>query len=175
VWHQGPPNRPLLSAADPPRGPGRYHRKGGRATWYGSSSEAAAWAELFRHTLDPVDATEIRRRIGRVDFNVVALDLSSPELQRALGVKPAELTAHDLTVCQTLADLAAEAGFDGVLGPSSRGSRGNNRRRLRQIDGSERRGRRGPRSQDAYRSVTAQPASTSMTWPVTARESSESK
>lgn len=108
--------------ADPPLGPGRYHRTGGQPTWYGSSSEAAAWAELFRHTLDPVAASEMRRRIGHADFKVIALDLTSPELQHALGVKRSDLTADDLTICQTLADLAADAGFDAVLGPSAASS-----------------------------------------------------
>ena len=114
----------MLSVANPPLGPGRYHRTGGRPTWYGSSSEAAAWAELFRHTRDPVAAAEMRRRIGHADFKVVALDLTSPELQRELGVKRADLTADDLAICQTLADLAADAGFEAVLGPSAASSDG---------------------------------------------------
>ena len=119
MWHQGPPNRPLLSVANPPLGPGRYHRSGGRSTWYGSSSEAAAWAELFRHTLDPIDPAAVRRRVGSAEFNVVALDLTAPDLQRALGVTPGQLTVGDLSICQALADLAAAAGFDAVLGPSA--------------------------------------------------------
>lgn len=119
AWHQGPPNRPLLSAADPPRGPGRYHRRGGRQTWYGSSSEASAWAELARHTLDPIDADHVRRRIGWADFDVVALDLTSSAIQRGLGIRPADLTSDDLVICQTLADVAAEAGFEAVQGPSA--------------------------------------------------------
>lgn len=119
AWHQGPPNRPLLSAADPPRTSGRYHRPGGTQTWYGSSSEAGAWAELARHTLDPVDLAQVRRRIGWADFAVRALDLTSPTLQKLLGVKESDLRGDDLTVCQTLADLAIAAGFEAVVGPSA--------------------------------------------------------
>ena len=117
--HHGSPRRAVLDVQNPPHRAGRYHRIGGRPTWYGSSSEAGAWAEFIRSLPEGADPAEFQRRIGRVDFDLVALDLASPELQRALGVKPAELTADDLTVCQTLADLAAEAGFDGVLGPSA--------------------------------------------------------
>jgi RES domain-containing protein len=92
---------------------------GGRATWYGSSSQAGAWAELFRHTLDPVAAAETRRRIGHAEFNVLALDLTDDRIRAALGLKPSDLTSDDLEVCQTLADLAADAGFSAVIGPSA--------------------------------------------------------
>jgi len=85
---------------------------------YGSSSESAAWAELLRNP-HGVDAREAKRRIGRLTFDVVALDLTAPETQRALGVTPADLTADDIEICQTLADLAADAGFEAVLGPSA--------------------------------------------------------
>jgi RES domain-containing protein len=92
---------------------------GGRATWYGSSSEAGAWAELFRHTLDPVGAAETRRRVGHAEFNVLALDLTDDAIRAALGLKPSDLTSNDLEVCQTLAELAADAGFSAVIGPSA--------------------------------------------------------
>ena len=91
----------------------------GRPTWYGSSSEAAAWAELRRHTSDEIDPASIRRRLGHADFDVLALDLTSPDLQRSLGLKPEDLTGDDLTICQALADIAAEAGFEAILGPSA--------------------------------------------------------
>ena len=120
AWHQGPPDYPLLSVADAPRGPGRYHRTGGRPTWYGSSTRRGAWAELFRHfSAEGVSPFEVRRRIGRADFTIVALDLTQPRLQRVLGVTPEELVSDDLSTCQALAELAAEAGFDGIRGPSA--------------------------------------------------------
>jgi 2-keto-4-pentenoate hydratase len=50
---------------------------------------------------------------------VLALDLTSAELLRALGISAAELTADDLSVCQALADIAAESGFEAIIGPSA--------------------------------------------------------
>ena len=119
MWHQGPPGYPLVSAQDPPGGPGRYHRAGGRPTWYGSSSERGAWAEFFRHfEADDVSPFEFFRRVGHADFTVIALDLSSSRIRDALGVTTEELTDDDLTTCQALADLAADAGFEAVHGPA---------------------------------------------------------
>jgi hypothetical protein len=90
------------------------------ATWYGSRTERGAWAELFRHFLDDgVSPFEIRRRIGRVDAQVIALDLTSKRILDALGVSVDELIADDLAVCQELAELAIEAGFDAIHGPAA--------------------------------------------------------
>jgi RES domain-containing protein len=120
VWHQGSPRYDVTSVADPPRAAGRYHRPGGVATWYGSRTERGAWAELFRHFLDDgVSPFEIRRRVGRVDAQVVALDLTSKRILDALGVSMDELIADDLSVCQELAELAIEAGFEAIHAPAA--------------------------------------------------------
>jgi hypothetical protein len=119
VWHHGSPGRAVLDAPSPPFRAGRYHRAGGRPTWYGSSTEDAAWREFGRSLPEGVDPSQFKRRIGRVDFDLIALDLTSPELQTALGINPEDLTSNDLTVCQTLADLAADSGFDALLAPSA--------------------------------------------------------
>lgn len=90
------------------------------ATWYGSRTERGAWAELFRHFLDDgVSPFEVRRRVGRVDAQVIALDLTSRRILDALGVSVDELIADDLAVCQELAELAIEAGFDAIHGPAA--------------------------------------------------------
>jgi hypothetical protein len=57
--------------------------------------------------------------LSAVDFHLIALDLTTGELQASLGLHPGDLTRDDLSVCQTLADLAVAAGFDAVLGPSA--------------------------------------------------------
>ncbi len=106
--------------ADPPEGEGRYHRVRGTATWYGSRTERGAWAEFFRHFLDDgVSPLEVRRRVGRADAVVVALDLTSTRVQGALDVSVEQLIADDLTVCQDLAELAIEAGFEAIQAPSA--------------------------------------------------------
>jgi hypothetical protein len=103
-----------------PHAEGRYHRVGGVPTWYGSRTERGAWAELFRHFLDDgVSPFEIRRRVGRVDAQVIALDLTSKRILDALDVSVDELITDDLTVCQDLAELAIEAGFDAIHGPAA--------------------------------------------------------
>jgi len=109
----------VLDAPDPPPGSGRYHRAHGRRTWYGASSERDAWAEFIRSLPGGADPSEFSRKLGRVDFDVLLLDLTSPDLQRELGVTDEQLTSDDLTVCQALADLAVQAGFEAVLGPSA--------------------------------------------------------
>ena len=109
----------MLDVPNPPFRSGRYHLSGGRPTWYGSSSEEGAWAEFARSLPEGVDPSQFRRRLGHVEFDLLVLDLTSTELQKALGIRKADLVSDDLAVCQTLADLAAEAGFDAVLGPSA--------------------------------------------------------
>lgn len=119
AWHHGSPTRPVLDTPRPPFRSGRYHRAGGRPTWYGSSTEGAAWAEFARALPDGTDPTQFQRRLARVSFDVVALDLASPAVHRALGIEPSTLVSDDLEVCQTLADLAADAGFEAVVAPSA--------------------------------------------------------
>lgn len=90
------------------------------ATWYGSRTERGAWAELFRHFLDDgVSPFEVRRRVGRVDAKVIALDLTSPRIRDALGLSVDELIADHLSVCQELAELVIEAGFDAIHAPAA--------------------------------------------------------
>jgi hypothetical protein len=90
------------------------------ATWYGSRTERGAWAELFRHFLDDgVSPFEVRRRVGRVDAQVIVLDLTSKRILDALDVSVDDLIADDLTVCQDLAELAIEAGFEAIHGPAA--------------------------------------------------------
>lgn len=113
------PRHGILEVADPPLTDGRYHREGERATWYGSSSEASAWAELVKNPPNGVDPRETRRRLGRVSFDVVALDLTNDKVQKSLGVTVDDLTSKDRTSCQMLADLAREAGFEAIVAPSA--------------------------------------------------------
>jgi len=100
---------------------GRYHRAGGTRTWYGSSSEDAAWAEFFRHFAEKdIDRSEVTRRVGTISFEgLVALELTDAEIRDALGLTQAELIADDYAVCQRLADRAREAGFEAILAPSA--------------------------------------------------------
>jgi hypothetical protein len=108
-----------MGVADPPLWDGRYHRRGGRATWYGSSSESAAWSELTKNPPEGVDPLETRRRLGRVVFDVLALDLTSEEVLAKLDLTREALTAQDRENCQLLADLAVGAGFEAIIGPSA--------------------------------------------------------
>jgi hypothetical protein len=122
AWHQNSPSRSILDVADPPRTDGRYHRKGGRRTWYGSSSRDAAWAELTRNPPQDVNWEEASRRIGEVSFDLLVLDLTNLELLSQLGLTATDLVVDDRSTCQALADVAADAGFEAVLGPSAAAS-----------------------------------------------------
>lgn len=93
---------------------------GGVATWYGSRTERGAWAELFRHFTDAgISPFEVRRRVGRADAQVIVLDLTSKRIRDALGVTVDELIADDLVVCQELASVAFEAGFEAIHAPAA--------------------------------------------------------
>jgi hypothetical protein len=100
-------------------GEGRYHRVGGTPTWYGSSSEAGAWAEFTRNPPAGVDLGSARRRMGRVTFEVLVLDLTDRSTLARLGITAGDLTSTDRRLCQELSAIAAEAGFEAVLGPSA--------------------------------------------------------
>jgi RES domain-containing protein len=119
AWHHGSPRRDVLDLPDPPTHGGRYNRAGARATWYGSSTEAGTWAEFARSLPPGANPAEFQRRLGQVHFDLEVLDLTSPALQRRLRVDQSELVSDDLEVCETLADLALEAGYAAVLGPSA--------------------------------------------------------
>lgn len=120
-WHQGSPRRAVESFADPAPSSGRYHVAGGPGVWYASSQEQAAWAELFRHFVDDgVDPFEIRRRIGAVTVrDLVVLDLTSPDVQGALGVSDDDVTGDAYDATQAIAAAARQAGFEGILAPSA--------------------------------------------------------
>jgi hypothetical protein len=66
-----------------------------------------------------VSPFEVRRRVGRVDAQVIVLDLSSKRILDALDASVDDLVADDLTVCQDLAELAIEAGFEAIHGPAA--------------------------------------------------------
>ncbi len=120
-WHQGPPNRALLDVADPAVTSGRYHRVGGAGVWYASSSETGAWAELFRHhEQGGVSPFEVRRLVGRVRArDPKVLDLTDEQVRAAFGVSDRDLTGDDLTRCQSIANRACAAAYDGILAPSA--------------------------------------------------------
>lgn len=121
VWHQGRPRWACTSCADPAQTYGRYHRLGGRGVWYASTSARAAWAELLRHTEDPLPSPfEVKRKIGRVHVvSLRVLDLTNPDVSQSLGLRANDLTGDDVAACQDVSDLAAEAGAQGLLAPSA--------------------------------------------------------
>ncbi len=120
-WHQGQTRRALTSFADPAVTDGRYHHGGGPGVWYASDQEQGAWAELLRHFVDEgIDPFEVRRRVGAVDVNGLAvLDLTDPAVCASLGVTEADLTGDDYSKSQAIADKAFAVGFGGVLAPAA--------------------------------------------------------
>jgi RES domain-containing protein len=119
-WHQGPPRFSTLSVADPAVTTGRFHTVGGPGVWYGSDQQQAAWAELFRHTLDGgIDPFEIRRRIGVVQVSgLEVLDLTDRAVRDELAVSEAELVGEDYRPTrQIAADVVDVVG--GILSPSA--------------------------------------------------------
>jgi len=67
-----------------------------------------------------VDPFEVRRRTGRVEVaNLEVLDLTDADVRAALGLKPGDLDGDDYTKTQSVAMVAAAAGFEGILAPSA--------------------------------------------------------
>jgi RES domain-containing protein len=120
-WHQGPVGRDLVSCPAEATTDGRYHRQGEPGVWYASNREQAAWAELFRHfTTEGVDPFEVRRRIGPARCESLdVLDLTDPVVRDRLELDEADLTGDDYAICQQVATLARQAGFDAILAPSA--------------------------------------------------------
>jgi len=120
-WHQCPPTRHLLDVADPAITSGRYHRAGEFGVWYASSSEVAAWAELFRHhERGGISPFEVRRLIGRVRVRgLKVLDLTDEKIRAEFGVTMRDFVGDDLSHCQSIAEGARSQRYDGILAPSA--------------------------------------------------------
>jgi len=120
-WHQNAPRFALLDCADPAVVDARYQRHGQPGVWYASSKERSAWAELARHTLTPdLSPFELRRRVGRVRVTGLrVLDLTDHHVRAHLSVSEAELVGDDYARCQQLAEMARDAGLDGLIATSA--------------------------------------------------------
>jgi len=120
-WHQNAPRFALLDCADPAVVDARYQRRGQPGVWYASSKERSAWAELARHTLTPeLSPFQLRRRVGRVRVTELrVLDLTDPHVRAHLSVSEEELVGDDHARCQQLAEMARDAGLDGLIAPSA--------------------------------------------------------
>ena len=103
---------------------GRFHEEGDEPPMYASSSEDAAWGELFRHT-DPttgISPFEVRRRMSALQVeDLPVMDLTDIAVRRALGVTATDLVANDYAVCHAIGQLARREPerFGGLLAPSA--------------------------------------------------------
>ncbi len=88
-WHQGPTRRQLAGVANPTVTGGRDHAVGGLGTWYASSQEQAAWAELLRGA-----RCRVRQEVAGGNFTCSAWARSA---WRSAGrMKPAEIARSRL-------------------------------------------------------------------------------
>jgi RES domain-containing protein len=97
----------------------RYHRAGETRPWYGALCECGMWAEFHRAFKSDMDPTEIVVWAAEASIEAHVLDLTDPAVQAALSITETELIADDYTVCQGIAMLAREWGFQGLLVPSA--------------------------------------------------------
>ncbi len=122
-WHQGPVRLAADHLVHPARYAARFRKPGGPGTWYASSSEAAAWAELARHAPD-LPLTDLRpRRVCKVRVRALpVVDLLDVEAPAVLGLGAPALISDEADDLAVLADMAAWAhaeGFGGILTPSA--------------------------------------------------------
>ena len=122
-WHQGPVRLAADHLVHPARYAARFRKPGGPGTWYASSSEAAAWAELARHAPDLPLADLRPRRVCKVRARgLPVLDLVDVETLALLELGAAALVSDEPDDLAALADTAAWAhthGFGGILTPSA--------------------------------------------------------
>jgi hypothetical protein len=118
--------RPKYSATDLPRkaeSQGRNHREGREPPMYTSSTEDAAWGELFRHHVDvELSPFEVRRRMSTLEIrDLPVLDITNPEVCAQLGITKQDLISNDYTVCQQITEIVRRAPgrFGGILQPSA--------------------------------------------------------
>lgn len=98
----------------------RYSGKGDRAI-YAADSEATALAEV-KHWGDPTGRVPLAK-----DFKLKnALDLTDPSVRQKLGVSLEDITGDSYQTTQRLAKWARKNGFDGIVAPSARNSKGYN-------------------------------------------------
>ena len=97
----------------------RWQREGDPAALHLSDSEQATWAEWAKVSNDAVDRTYVRRRFGRIDVSVHAVDLRDPDVQKALDIEGADLTSDDYSTCRRIADAARTLGIEALLAPSA--------------------------------------------------------
>jgi RES domain-containing protein len=74
----------------------------------GTSPEVMLQAPYLLHT---IDARE-----------VLALDLTSPDIMETVGLTPADIADPDWTACQAVGHAAWFLGFQGILAPSASGA-----------------------------------------------------
>jgi RES domain-containing protein len=121
-YRQTSPRRSALELDERAPASGRYHVKGQQPRIYASSSEEAAWGELFRHFLGPVSPFEIKRRMSHLTVtDLPVLDLTDLDVCRQLGIPQLELVGNRYRACQLVASLVRRRPdrFGGVLAPSA--------------------------------------------------------
>lgn len=121
-YRQTAPARGALDVPAVAKTSGRYHRRRGEARLYASSSQAAAWGELFRHVEPEISPFEVRRRMSKLRVSGLAvLDLTDPDVRQMVGVSVGNLVSNRPTVCRKIADVVRRAPerYGGILAPSA--------------------------------------------------------
>lgn len=90
----------------------------GPGIWYGTSSEAAAWAERSRHTGAGARSASARMAHCQAELDNL-LDLTDAATLKALGVRSEDLVTDDLTLTQAVGAWAERAGYKGLIVPSA--------------------------------------------------------
>lgn len=121
-WRQSSPRfRPLSLAHMAPSG-GRCHRKRQQPRLYMSSTQSAAWGELFRHVQAEVSPFEIKRTMSVVRVtNLPVVDFEDPLVRGLFHVSESALVGNDYGPCRRLADLLRTRPdlFGGMILPSA--------------------------------------------------------
>ncbi len=100
---------------------GRYNTPYQFGAIYCGQKEETCWAEIEKKFEGPVKRTQFKVVPIRVHLHKV-LDLTDPQVLSRLKITLQDLTdPNDHTLTRQIAESAREAGFEGIIAPSSAG------------------------------------------------------
>jgi hypothetical protein len=121
-WRQTDPTYDALDLPPLARTAGRCHRKAEPAVLYASSSNNAAWGELFRHVHAEVSPFEVMRTMSALNVtDLPVVDFDDPMIRALFEVSERQLTSNNYAPCRRIMDLLRLGSdrFGGCVLPSA--------------------------------------------------------
>jgi RES domain-containing protein len=121
-WRQTAPRYTAVELPHCAKSGGRCHRRHQQPRLYASSTETAAWGELFRHLYGEVSPFEMRRNMSEIEITELpVVDLEDPYVRALFSVSEASLVSNSYAACRKITDLLRKRPdrFGGMILPSA--------------------------------------------------------